>query len=98
MTKKRQQANIWYIYYFTFILEPEYEYYYEYIYEEDLPDFQEKLAPTTTLVTTIPTKETLIENTPIKKFDEPPHTASNGMYNLKQWFLNFYEEFKLLNN
>ena len=72
-----------------FFIEPEYEYYYEYIYEEDLPDFQEKLAPTTTLVTTIPTKETLIEKTPIKKFDEPPHTASNGMYNSKQWFLNF---------
>ena len=42
-----------------------------------MPEFQEKLAPTVSLVTTIPTKETLMDVTP-KKVVEPPHTASNG--------------------
>ena len=61
--------------------EPEYEYYYEYIYEEDLEDFQDNLAPTTTLVTTIPTQETLFDlpqAPPKTQTKEPPMTASNG--------------------
>ena len=58
--------------------EPEYEYYYEYIYEEDLPEFQENLPPSTTFETetTLPTKQTILEST--SKFSEPPLTASNG--------------------
>ena len=56
------------------------------IFFADLPDFQEKLAPTTTLVTTIPTKETLMDVTP-KKVVEPPHTASNG--NIVVFSLNY---------
>ena len=61
-----------------FTEEPEYEYYYEYIYEEDLPQFSENLPPSTTFETetTIPTKQTLLETSP--RFSEPPHTASNG--------------------
>ena len=56
----------------------EYEYYYEYIYEEDLPEFQENLPPSTTFETetTLPTKQSILEST--SKFSEPPHTASNG--------------------
>ena len=49
--------------------EPEYEYYYEYIYEDDLPEFTEMLPPSTTFETTLPTKQT---------YAEPPLTASNG--------------------
>ena len=58
--------------------EPEYEYYYEYIYEEDLPEFQENLPPSTTFETetTLPTKQTILEST--SKLSEPPLTASNG--------------------
>ena len=63
-----------------FTEEPEYEYYYEYIYEEDLPQFSENLPPSTTFETetTLPTKQTLLETSP--RFSEPPHTASNGKY------------------
>ena len=50
-----------------------------------MPEFQEKLAPTVSLVTTIPTKETLMDVTP-KKVVEPPHTASNGNV---VFFLNY---------
>ena len=56
--------------------EPEYEYYYEYIYEEDLPEFKDKLPPNIILETTTPTKQTVLATT--SKFD-PPLTASNGM-------------------
>ena len=65
--------------------EPEYEYYYEYIYEEDLPEFKDKLPPNIILETTTPTKQTILETT--SKF-EPPLTASNGR--LKTLKLNIF--------
>ena len=58
--------------------ETEYEYYYEYIYEDDLPQFQEKLPPMTTVETTVPTKLEATKRTILADSVEPPLTASNG--------------------
>lgn len=69
--------------------EPEYEYYYEYIYEEDLPQFQEKLPPMTTVETTVPTKPETTKRTILaaETVDEPPLTASNGKLRTPEQFL-----------